>query len=173
MNNLDRDHKDEVNMDDFTLTDFELGVLLERTRSAYSRIRELELAQFGLSPEQAAILHTLQSKGSFATSDEIANNIIRQYHSVTSIVNRMEKNGLVEKVKTKRGRKYLIYITQKGENLYNSVPRHSIEMVLSGLIPEEKQQLAVGLQKMLSQGREMLGMNNKYPFLNTLRRIIT
>lgn len=169
MNNLNKDHKGEVDTDNFTLTDFELGVLLERTRSAYSRIRELELAQFGLSPEQTAVLHTLQSKGSFATSDEIANTIIRQYHSVTSIVNRMEKNGLVEKVKTKKGRKYLISITQRGENLYNSIPRHSIKMILSGLSPEEKQQLTISLQKMLSKGREMLGMDNKYPFLSNLR----
>jgi len=46
-----------------SLTDFELGVLFERSRSAHSRMRELELAQYGLTPEQAAILHTLQSKG--------------------------------------------------------------------------------------------------------------
>ena len=166
MSTQNEDHRDEISKDNINLTDFEVGVLFERARSAYSRVRELELAQFGLSPEQAAILHTLQSKGSFATCEEIANMIIRQYHSVTSIVNRMEKNGLVEKIKTKKGRRYLISITQKGENLYNSVPRNSIKMTLSVLTPEEKQQLTLYLQKMLSKGREMLGMDNKYPFLN-------
>lgn len=83
MNTLPEDRRDEINKDDTTLTDFELGVLFERTRSAYSRVRELELAQFGLTPEQAAILHTIQSKGSFVTCEEIANAIIRQLSKTT------------------------------------------------------------------------------------------
>lgn len=147
------------------LTDFDLGVLLERTRSVYSRMRELELAQYNITPEQAAILNTLQSKGGSVTNREISTTIIRQYHSVTSIVNRMLKIGLVRRYKNHNEKKFRISITKKGKSIYEKVPRHSIEMIFSDLTFEEKQQLASSLQKLLNKGREMLGMDHILPFL--------
>ena len=162
--------KDIIRVDDnhnqSSLTDFELGVLFERTRSAHSRMRELELAQYGLTPEQAAILHTLQSKGGSTTIEELANTIIRQYHSVASIVNRMVKIGLVKKRKIEHRKKSTVFITEKGEKIYNQAPNKSLRIILEGLSAEEKQQFGVTLQKLLSNGRRGLDLDHRMPFLS-------
>jgi DNA-binding MarR family transcriptional regulator len=154
------------NLNPAPISDHELGVLLNRAKSAYGRARELELAQFGLTLEQGAILHVLQSKGGSATNDEIANLIIRQYHSVASMVNRMAKIGLVKKVKNKAKNKFIISMTAKGLDKYNRAPKISIKMITEDLTPEEKQQLAGLLQKILNKGRRMLGLDSKLPFLS-------
>jgi DNA-binding MarR family transcriptional regulator len=160
---MDLDHttgEPDINLS--MIKDFELGVLLER---AYARMRELELAQYGISSEQAAILHTLQSQGGSATNDEIANIIIRQYHSVASIISRMEKIGLVKKEQSKKSKKFIISITEKGITQYAGVSRNSICMYFEDLSPEEKLQLANALYKALRKGRKMLGLDDRLPFL--------
>lgn len=151
-----------------SISDFELGILFECTRSTYARTRELELAQYGITPEQAAVLCTLQFKGGSATNDEIANLTIRQYHSVASIVNRMEKNGLVKKSKNENNRKFVVSITKKGTSKYSPIPRNSIRIFFKDLSPEEKQQLANILRKMMVRGRKMLGLDSKVPFLSEI-----
>ena len=151
---------------DPTLTvDFELGVLLERARSVYARMRELEIAQYGLTPEQAAILHVLLTKGGSAANDEIANTIVRQYHSVASIVSRMAKQGLVKKEKVKNRQKYIISITPKGADTYGRVSRNSIKMIFMDLSLDEKKQMIALMGKVIAKGRGMLGLDHVMPFL--------
>jgi DNA-binding MarR family transcriptional regulator len=151
--------------DSTAATDFELGVLLERARSVYARMRELEIARFGLTAEQAAILHVLQSKGGSATNDEIANTIIRQYHSVASIVSRMAKLGLVKKEKVKNRQKYIISITPKGASTYRKVSRNSIKMIFMDLSAADKAQMASFLRTVIAKGRGILGLDHVLPFL--------
>ena len=43
--------------------DFKLWRFLDHTRYAISRVRELELARFGLTPEQAYVLDFLADRG--------------------------------------------------------------------------------------------------------------
>jgi DNA-binding MarR family transcriptional regulator len=153
------------NIDTKPITDPELAVLLERARSLYARMRELELAEYNLTPEQAAVLHAIESKGGSATSEEIANVIIRQYHSVVAIVNRMVKIGYLSREKTQNRRSYLICLTEKGKNAYNNIPRNAVKMLFSNLTPTEKRDLALNLQKVISKGRESLALDYRLPFL--------
>jgi DNA-binding MarR family transcriptional regulator len=148
------------------IREFELGVLLERARSAYSRMRELELAQYGLTPEQAAVLHVLQSKGGSSTNEELASTIIRQYHSVASLVTRMEKAGLVKKETMRDRNKFTVSITKKGARIYGQVPRNSIKMIFADLSIQDKQYLAKILQNIINKGRNMLGIDQVLPFLS-------
>jgi DNA-binding MarR family transcriptional regulator len=145
--------------------DFDLWVLMDRARSAISRSRELELAVYGITPEQAAILHTLQGQKGAATIAEIADMTVRQYNSVTTLVNRMAKNGLVKKKRSSRDKKYIVSITSKGQSTYEKLTRKSYEMAFSCLSLEDKQKLFLYLKKLLETGRKMLGMDFKPPFL--------
>jgi len=149
--------------------DIELEELLERSTSTLSRMRELELFQYGLTQEQAAILHILQIEGGLSTYNEIANIIVRQYHSVASIVNRMEKIGLVKKIRNKDNKKFIVSITKKGINKYTQIVqirRNLPRIFFEGLSLEQKQQLYPILQELLSRGRKILGLDSKLPFLS-------
>ena len=146
---------------------FELWVLLDHVRSIISRSREMELAVYGLTPEQAAVLDTLLKSNGSATIVEIAESIIRKYNSVSTLVSRMAKIGLVKKKKTSDGKKFIVSITEKGRTTYEKVPRNSIEMAFSELTKEENRMLVQLLNKLLERNRTLLGMDFKPPFLSS------
>jgi MarR family transcriptional regulator, organic hydroperoxide resistance regulator len=142
-----------------------LWVLLQRSRSVASRVRNLELAQFGLNIEQMSILHSLAVNGGSCSVEDISSSIIRQKNSVTTLVERMCKLGLVTKQRQKADKKYRIFITDKGREALNKVPMKSIDMLFSEFEPEEKEKLAEYLEKVISMGQELLGKQYFPPFL--------
>ena len=146
--------------------DFELWVVFERARSALSRSRELELAQYGLTLEQAGLLYTLQENGGSATNADIALITIRQYNSVTTLVNRMEKIGLLKKQKSADGKRIIVATTPKGRSIYQKISHTSIKIAFSDLTLEDKERLFTYLSQIVAKSRDMLGMDKKLPFLN-------
>ena len=86
-------------MDNFASKDksWELWVLLAQTRSVLYRVRQKELKQYNVSTEQSAVLFIIQAIGKKATPAEIARWLMRERNSVSSILGRMEKDGLVKK----------------------------------------------------------------------------
>ncbi|MFC2060677.1 MarR family winged helix-turn-helix transcriptional regulator, partial [Chloroflexota bacterium] len=75
--------------------EFILWWLLQQTSTIIFNARERELREFGISPIQAAILYIMMSLGESPTPAEIARRVLRKPHSVSQILNRMEKAGLV------------------------------------------------------------------------------
>jgi DNA-binding MarR family transcriptional regulator len=146
--------------------DFELWTQLDHSRCAMVRARELELFQFGITQEQAGVLHTLLANGGSLTNAEIADIMIRQNNSVTTLVTRMEKLGLVKKKKPANQTKIIVSVTPKGRSIYESVTNKSIRMAFSDLSLEDKQKLIKYLKHLTEQGRRMLGMDQKLPFLS-------
>jgi DNA-binding MarR family transcriptional regulator len=140
--------------------------LLEHARSVVTRARELELAQYGITREQMSILHALLISNGSATIDEIAAIIIRQHNSVSTIVFRMSKLGLVKKEKLPHEKKFRVLITEKARKIVDAMPWKSIEMIFAGLSLNEKEQLATYLEKLISLGHEIIGHNFNLPFLS-------
>jgi DNA-binding MarR family transcriptional regulator len=148
-----------------TLNDAYVWGLLEHANSLISRARELELAQYGITMEQMSVLHALLICGGSATLDEIAAIIVRQHNSVSTLISRMSRSGLVDREKQPQQKKYNIQITQKARDIVDAVPRRSIEIFLNGLTLKEKDQFATYLEKLITTGHEVLGHNRKLPFL--------
>jgi DNA-binding MarR family transcriptional regulator len=146
---------------------FDLWVLMDHVRSTISRSREMELAVYGLTPEQGAVLDTLLENNGSATITEIAESVVRKYNSVSTLVSRMVKAGLVKKKKAPDGKKFNVSITDRGRTLYQKIPRHSIEMAFSDLTAEERRMLDQLLNKLLERNRKLLGMDFKPPFLSS------
>jgi DNA-binding MarR family transcriptional regulator len=146
--------------------DFALWILLDHAHSAFSRARELELTQFGLTPEQGGVLHTLLEKGGSTTNAEIADIMIRQYNSTTTLITRMEKLGLVKKEKRANEKRFVVSITSKGQSIYEKVTANSIHMAFSDFTPADKQKLSQYLQQITDKNRRMLGIGQKLPFLS-------
>lgn len=139
--------------------DFELYRLLDHARFAVARPRGLELGQFGLTREQTAILYTLINNGGSTTMKEIADVTMRQHHTISTIIARMEKLKLVKKSKKGKNKSYNISITKEGYDTYSKVPRRSIHMAFSVLTEKEKKNLTVYLQKLIDNGRKMMGLD--------------
>lgn len=138
----------------------ELWSLFDRAHFAVARLRELELAQHGLTIEQASILYILTRLGGRATVKELENETMRQHHSISVLVNGMTRMGLVYKIKDTDNRRYRITISEEGQALYGNVTTASIKESFSVLSDQEQAQLKNYLFALLIKSRELLGKPN-------------
>jgi len=141
--------------------------LLDRTGFAVSRLRELELMQFGLTSEQSSILHILKDYPSLSVK-ELRDFTMRQIHSTYTIINRMIKMGMVFKKQTARDKGVRIALTKEGKHLLEVVKTDSLEMIFAVLTVQEKRQLRKGLSALLTKARSLLEVSYKPAFLNYL-----
>lgn len=142
---------------------YRLFQLMRYTADAIHRAREYELKKFNLTPEQAGALVCILSLGNKATQAELSRWLFRLPNSITILINRMEKLGLVKKTPDKK-RKNInrLSLTQKGYEAY----QHSIEFQafypIIDILPEaEGRQLRASLQKIREKVFENLHLDIK------------
>jgi DNA-binding MarR family transcriptional regulator len=127
-----------------------------------ARSREMELARFGITPEQSHVLYILSTSGGSTTINDIVEITQRQHHSISTLINRMTKQGLVSKRKDPHdNRKYEVVITRKGQELYRRITQDSIKNNFSCLSDEAKGQLRKHLKCLLIRAYEVLGKDIK------------
>ena len=133
---------------------FNLWLLLLKTRRVLYRAREKELIPYDITPEQGEILYINRTKGGNISQTEIARLMARESHTISGIIQRMEKKGLVKKVqdlKSKNTKK--LHTTKKGNQVLKRVDeRVTIRNIISALTEEECSQLWSLLEKLLSTG---------------------
>lgn len=146
---------------------FGLWVLFDQTEEVISKARDLELDQFKLTQMQAKVLFMLTNQGDNGgmTLSEISKWLLREPHSVLSLVNRMEKIGLVKRLKKSGDDKVRVFLTDKARALYSQTTRRSISMIFSALSQKDRQQLQSCLKQLRDKARSLLGMDYKPPFL--------
>ncbi|MCR4394613.1 MAG: winged helix DNA-binding protein [Dehalococcoidales bacterium] len=141
--------------------DHDLWVFLTHTRYAIYRAREKELQRYGISPEQAGVLFIVQALGNRATPSEIARFIVRQPHTVSALIERMEKKGFIKKVHDLDKKNLVrVSLTEKGQKTYEySTKRGPIHRIMGVLNAEERAQLLKILEKLNNQARKELGLD--------------
>lgn len=130
--------------------DFNLWVMLEQARTAVGTARDKELYQYKVSFMKAAVLYIVNAIGSEATPAEISRWILRRSHSVSGLLERMEKDGLIKKAKDLPRRNLVrVTLTDKGKQiLKETTKRESIHNVMSVLSASEQEQLYSMLQRL-------------------------
>jgi MarR family transcriptional regulator, organic hydroperoxide resistance regulator len=129
---------------------FEFWVLLARTRDAMENARKLELMPLNISPVQAFVLFTILNFKEEVTPATLSRLLYRESQTVSELLTRMEKSGLIKKVKGSSPRNRVkITITEKGRRLYEqSARRESIHTVVSALSEKELYNLTASLAKL-------------------------
>jgi len=149
---------------------YELWVLLQQSRDAIHQARDKELRKYGISNLQAAVLFIIQAIGHKATPSEISRWIFREPQGVSALLTRMEKKGLVKRVKGLDRRNVArVEITEKGYQAYNDSTREeSIDRIMSSLAEEERQQLKSWLLKLRDIACEELRVDvrPRYPLFH-------
>ena len=137
---------------------FKIWRLLDHTRFVIARSREKELARYGLTLEQSHVLYILHHNGGVSTIQEIVNITMRQHHSISTLINRMAKQGLVKKIRSKSdARRYNVIITEMGEELFRMTPRDSITDIFSIISGSDRKGLGRGLSKLMVKSYKVLG----------------
>ena len=149
--------------------DYNLWIMLEHARSAVVAAREKELNQYGISMMKAAVLFIVDSIGNEATPAEISRWILRKSHSVSGLLDRMEKDGLIKKTKDLHRKNLVrVTITEKGYKALNkSKDRKSIHRSMGVISDEERQKLYNQLEKIRDKALKIAGVS-KPPYPKSL-----
>jgi DNA-binding MarR family transcriptional regulator len=146
--------------------DINLYILLDQTDSIITNAIELEIKHLRMTQPQVRVLTMLSREDKPVTIDELANWTLKEFNSVSTLVNRMEKKGLIKKVKKAGELKTYVTLTEKGSNLYHKqVTERSIHLIFDKLTSEEKQQLDLILKKLRDTTRDIMGLDYRPPFL--------
>lgn len=130
------------------LKTYRLFHLLRQTTDAVDKLRENELKIYKITPEQAGALICISSLGDKATPAELSRWLFRERNSMTVLLNRMHKLGLINKKRdVKRKNSIKLSLTEKGHQAYqHAVKLKSFSSVIGVLSIKERKQLWALLQ---------------------------
>jgi DNA-binding MarR family transcriptional regulator len=146
--------------------DYNLWVLLRQVRDAMSKARDKELEKHGMSSIQAAVLFNIHSIGHDATPAEISRRLVREPHSVSGLLNRMEQHGLIKRVKDLPKKNMVrVTLTEKGEKAYQlTMKRITMHEIMKVLTDEERKEMWVSLPKLRDRALRLAGIGHELPF---------
>jgi MarR family transcriptional regulator, organic hydroperoxide resistance regulator len=143
--------------------DYTLLTQLLQVADIFVKVRERELLTQNLSATSAAILFLVDAMGKDVTPAKISRMLLREPHSVSGILMRMEKQGLIKRAKNME-RKNLIRVTltTKGENaLKQAMKKEGVKHVLSSISEEQRRQLKQALSSLKDAGMKELNLSPK------------
>jgi MarR family 2-MHQ and catechol resistance regulon transcriptional repressor len=146
-------------MSDFKVEDrdYDLWLLLARTHYRVKQARTSELRRFDLTPEQAGILYYVNASGNNAMPTEISRWMMREPQTITSIIDHMEKKGLIKKSHDDERKNVIrISLTDKGRRvLEHSSQRESFHKIMSALTDEKRESLREILNDLRESARRL------------------
>ena len=143
--------------------EYDIWILLSRVYHLIAMLRKLELSKFNILPTQSYILFIIKALGDDTTPSKVSEFVYQQRSSISDILNRMVKQGLIKKTTNKSSNKRVIVtLTEKGEKaLARSKNREYLHKVISSLTDEEKQQLESGLEILRDNAINELSITQK------------
>jgi DNA-binding MarR family transcriptional regulator len=126
-------------------------------------LKRKELRKFGFTFEEAAVLIQISKLGDKATPTELSRQLLRKHHSITGLLLRMEKKGLIKRNKDLNRRNMIrVSMTEKGELLYQEAKSEDILNKMADLLSDEqKQNLSDGLNILRDKAFDILQIENK------------
>jgi len=129
-----------------------LGFNLYRTGLLFRRELAKAIEEFGITPEQWTVMATLWITGKPLNQSEITQLTMKDKHTVSRIVQRLERDGLIEKKNDPHdARITIIRPTRKGASLKEKVPRcvlRHFDKILSDYSDEEVNALIASLKRL-------------------------
>lgn len=142
--------------------DFALWVLLGQTRDLIRKARQRELNQYHIPVRQAFVLLLIKSLGDKATLGNIVQRMFQEPHSVSELLSRMERKGLVKRMRDLPRKNLRVKMTEKGQQAYDmSTKRETIHSIMLSLSEEESHHLKSCLEKLRARALQELGIGYK------------
>ena len=95
-------------------------LLCRQTHNLLSKCENRVLAEIGLTPEQQAALNAIKFIDGPVKPTEVAEWLDRSPNSITLIIDRMEKRGLVKRIRDHEDRRsVLLIMTENGSEILN------------------------------------------------------
>ncbi len=149
--------------------EYEIWGLLSHVSDGMLRARENELRPFGITAVQIGVMYVLRilvKSGRPPTPSEISRWAFREPHTISALLDRMERQGLVRRVrKSKVKRQVLVELTKKGEEVYRrqNQAREVISRILGCLSLDERKQFRIFLERLRQKSLEELVVKPSFP----------
>jgi len=129
----------------------------------FVKVRERELMPQNLSATAAEILFLVDAMGEGVTPAKITRMMLREPHSVSGILMRMEARGLIKRTKNMDRKNYIrITLTAKGEiALKKAMKLEGTTHVLSRLTSVQQRELKATLTALKEAGMKQLRLSPK------------
>jgi len=123
--------------------EYDLWILISRVYHMIAKLRNVEMSKYGILPVQAYMLFIIQAMGNATTPAELSRFVYQQRNSVSDILKRMERQGLITKEnKSNSNRRVLVKMTKKGEEVLQlSKQREHLHRIMSVLSEEKRRHL--------------------------------
>jgi DNA-binding MarR family transcriptional regulator len=143
---------------------YSLWLLLSQTRSAIFKARHKMLGKY-IHFNQAAALVTIWTMSGRVTPAVLSRHLFLEPHSVSELIIRMEKKGLVEKSRDKKRENIVrLSLTEKGRRYCREVVQEDfIRGIMSSLTSRQREQLRSCLTILFREALKKLGMEEPLP----------
>ncbi|WP_010098367.1 MarR family winged helix-turn-helix transcriptional regulator [Ornithinibacillus scapharcae] len=132
-------------------------VLMKASKSVQEQIKK-DISSRGMRPSDFEILEALYHKGRL-TVREVSEAVLINTGSITYVIDKLEKRGLIERQHCKDDRRVVyIHITEEGKNLMDDIfPEHQrvIEEMMHDISDEEKVMVIDVLKRVGRKAQEM------------------
>jgi DNA-binding MarR family transcriptional regulator len=154
----EREHRlIDIDNPDATLRTF---ILFIQTADAVSKYADSLFYKAGLSTIKFMILHILAFNGGSMTPSELARWVLRERHNITTLVRRLERDGLVTAERNDKDRRFVnVTLTSKGGKvLAQSTPvaKEIVNQVMLSITENEVASLAKPLKVLRQNAHSQL-----------------
>ncbi len=140
-----------VNLEDINSRSF---ILFVQTAELILKYADAALYRAGLSLIKLMVLQVLESHGGSLTPSRIADLTVREKHNITTLIRRLQRDGLIKTAKnTKDKRSFNVIITEKGRRaikLASPTAKNIVKEVMSTM-PSTSALALEGLLKEMRQ----------------------
>jgi len=150
---------------------FNLWTMVHQTRDTMMAAREKEIAKHGLSGIEQRLLLIIPSiekvTDGKVISSEIARWLFKKPSSISQLLTRMEKRGLIQRLPCANNKKEIIIkVTEKGKYLCAKANNEGrfINKIISSLSDEERHQLWIIMRKLRNIALKELDIAKEPPF---------
>ena len=143
--------------------DYTLLTVVLQVADILFKIRERELLPQNLSATAAEILFLVDAMGENVTPAKITRMMLREPHSTTGILVRMEKHGLIKRTKNmERKNQIRVTLTAKGEKaLKQAMKLEGTTGIIARLSTVQQKQLKASLTALKEAGKKELHLSPK------------
>lgn len=138
--------------------DFIIWALLNQAKDTLFKVRGNELNQYGISATESQVLFTINDIGGKVTPAAISRRVYREHNTVTALLGRMEKKGLIKKERDQERKNiWRIEMTEKGKEIFRrSAKMESIHAVISILSAREVKNMETYLRRIRDNALKQL-----------------
>ena len=149
--------------------EYNLFMLIGLTLNAVFSARHHQVKDLGLTPAEFHLLLLVSELGETATPGKIAQWMMRKPPTISGLLNRMEKNGLIVRKGYRNNKKLRkVVITKKGQEalVHLSNEKDILNIIMNSLEKEEYEQLWALLEKLRGTALSLVGETESAKELN-------